>query len=120
MTWIFIFKQIKLPVRFRRYFTNNYTSFFICESFYEWKWLDTKGKNKEKYQIKLDIGNKPFALGGIYSLWTDPETNNQLKTVSIVTTQANELMSEIHNTKNRMPLILTKDFERKWLDHKEL
>lgn len=92
----------------------------LVDGFYEWKWLDPKGRNKEKYEIKLDIGNKPFALGGIYSLWTDPETNKQLKTVSIVTTQANELMSEIHNTKNRMPLILTKDFERKWLDHKEL
>jgi putative SOS response-associated peptidase YedK len=33
----------------------------------------------------------------------------------MVTTQANELMSEIHNTKQRMPIILKQENEQHWL-----
>ena len=87
----------------------------LVNGFYEWKWLDSKGKNKEKYFIQLDNGNKPFALGGIYNIWTDKATNETLTSFSIVTSNANELMSEIHNTKDRMPLILSKEAEEAWL-----
>jgi putative SOS response-associated peptidase YedK len=34
----------------------------------------------------------------------------------MITTEANELMAEIHNTKKRMPLILSPDNEKLWLD----
>jgi len=27
----------------------------LVDGFYEWKWLDTKGKNKEKYQINKKV-----------------------------------------------------------------
>ena len=87
----------------------------LVNGFYEWKWLDSKGKNKEKYFIRLENGNQPFALGGIYSIWTDENTNETLTSFSIVTSQANELMSEIHNTKHRMPLVLSKEAEEAWL-----
>lgn len=29
----------------------------LVNGFYEWKWLDSKGKNKEKYFIQLDNDN---------------------------------------------------------------
>jgi len=90
----------------------------LVKGFYEWKQLDAQGKRKEKYYIRLDNGEKPFALGGIYNFWTDPQTNEMLTSFSIVTSGANELMSEIHNTKDRMPLVLAKDAENAWLsDH---
>ena len=38
-----------------------------------------------------------------------------LNTFSVVTTRANELMEEIHNTKKRMPVILPASAERLWL-----
>jgi hypothetical protein len=36
----------------------------------------------------------------------------------MVTTEANPLMSEIHNTKKRMPVILTPQNEQDWLNGK--
>lgn len=87
----------------------------LVNAFHEWKWLDSKGKQKDNYLIK--IRNQPlFALGGLYNFWTDPATNRQVLTCTVGTTQANELMAEIHNTKHRMPVILSKKIQNKWLD----
>ena len=90
----------------------------LVNGFYEWKWLDSKGKKKEKYFIQLENGNQPFALGGIYNIWKDENTEEILTSFSIVTSDANELMAEIHNTKDRMPLVLTKAAENGWLSEK--
>ncbi|MFC6269626.1 SOS response-associated peptidase [Frigoriflavimonas asaccharolytica] len=92
----------------------------LVNGFYEWKWLDSKGKNKEKYFIQLDNGNQAFALGGIYNIWTDKNTNEILTSFSIVTSNANELMSEIHNTKDRMPLVLTQKASESWLSERSV
>lgn len=87
----------------------------LVNGFHEWKWLDEKGKNKEQYLIK--VKDQPiFALGGLYNIWKDPETGKQIPTVTVVTTQANELMAEIHNTKQRMPILLNKQVQYRWLD----
>lgn len=91
----------------------------IVDGFYEWKWLDEKGKKKEKYHITLP-SNEAFALAGIWSEWVDKQTGEILKTYTIVTTQANELMAEIHNTKKRMPVILTPNNEEQWLNGAEI
>lgn len=88
----------------------------IANGFYEWQWLDSKGKNKIKYEI--GIGNDDlFAFAGLYSQWVNTNTGEIKDTYTIVTTQANELMSEIHNIKKRMPIILRPEDENKWLKH---
>lgn len=88
----------------------------IANGFYEWKWLDSKGKNKIKYEI--GIGNDDlFTFAGLYSQWVNTITGEVKDTYTIVTTQANELMAEIHNIKKRMPIILKKEDENKWLNH---
>jgi putative SOS response-associated peptidase YedK len=88
----------------------------IVNGFYEWQWLDSKGKNKIKYEI--GIGNEElFAFGGIYSQWLDTITGEIRNTYAMVTTEANTLMAEIHNIKKRMPVILRKEDENKWLEH---
>lgn len=72
----------------------------IANGFYEWQWLDSKGKNKIKYEI--GIGNEDlFAFAGIYSQWIDTNTGEIRNTYSIVTTEANLLMAEIHNHKKK-------------------
>jgi putative SOS response-associated peptidase YedK len=82
--------------------------------FYEWKWLDHRGKRKEKYLIK--VANEPvFGLAGIYSTWTDNRTGEQRKTFSLLTTAANPIMAEIHNTKKRMPMMLTPEYCSEYL-----
>lgn len=91
----------------------------IANGFYEWQWQDSKGKNKIKYEI--GIGNDDlFAFAGIYSQWINQLTGEIKDTYSIVTTQANTLMAEIHNTKQRMPVILKPEDESKWLHHEPM
>ncbi len=86
----------------------------IVDGFFEWKWLDPKGKSKQKYLITFP-GDALFALGGIWSEWANKETGEIVKSFSIVTTEANALMSEIHNSQKRMPVILTQQNEQDWL-----
>ncbi len=72
-------------------------------------------EKQKKYQIMLDT-NEPFAFAGLWSEWNDVNTGQMLTTYTILTTAANELMSEIHNSQKRMPIILAKEDEEKWLD----
>ncbi|NLZ38582.1 MAG: SOS response-associated peptidase [Firmicutes bacterium] len=78
-----------------------------ADGFYEWK---REGKKKIPYRFSLK--NKSlFAFAG---LWDYCETEKgKLYTCTIITTGANELVAEFHN---RMPVILKKDAEAKWLD----
>lgn len=85
-----------------------------ANGFWEWQWLDEKGRNKQKYEIKL-IDKQLFAFAGLWSEWTDKATGEQINTYTILTTQANKLLSEIHNSKKRMPVILSKENETNWL-----
>ncbi|EOG6905492.1 SOS response-associated peptidase [Flavobacterium psychrophilum] len=88
----------------------------IANGFYEWQWLDSKGKNKNKFEI--GIGNDDlFAFAGLYSQWVNSITGEVKNTYTIVTTEANPLMAEIHNIKKRMPIILKPEDENKWLNH---
>lgn len=91
----------------------------IADGFFEWQWLDAKGKTKQKYLITLPQ-NELFAFAGIWSQWTDSVTGELIYSYSILTTEANELMSNIHNSKKRMPVILTKNNEIDWLDKKPI
>lgn len=91
----------------------------IANGFYEWQWLDSKGKNKNKFEI--GIGNDDlFAFAGLYSEWADTNTGEIKNTYTIVTTVANPLMAEIHNIKKRMPIILKKEDEIKWLEQQPI
>jgi putative SOS response-associated peptidase YedK len=87
----------------------------LADGFYEWQWLDPKGKNKQKYLITLP-DDDAFAFAGLWSEWIDKSTGELLKTYTILTTEANELMSKIHNSKKRMPVIVSKETEKKWLE----
>lgn len=86
----------------------------LADGFFEWQWLDPKGKVKQKYMLTLP--EKPaFAFAGLWSEWTDRVTGEVIGTYTIMTTEANSLMAEIHNTKKRMPIILTPENEKLWL-----
>lgn len=79
--------------------------------FFEWQHEE---KNKYPWFIKLkDL--KIFSLAGIWAEWKEPKTNVLIKSFSILTCEANELMSKIHNTKKRMPVILSEENEENWL-----
>lgn len=82
--------------------------------FFEHRWEDPKGKVKTPYFIYMK-DKKPFCFGGLYSHWARPDSGELLTTFSIITTEANSLMAEIHNNKKRMPLVLTNDMQDIWL-----
>ena len=79
--------------------------------FFEWH---TEGKLKMPFFIK-DPQQNIFSIAGLFDRWLDPATGAIEKTFTILTTEANPLMADIHNTKKRMPAILSKDEEIAWL-----
>jgi putative SOS response-associated peptidase YedK len=87
--------------------------------FYEYKWMDAKGKVKTPHMIKAK-GQDLFSLAGIYSPFKDPHTGEIVDSYTILTTEANTLMAEIHNSKKRMPVVLHKDEEELWLNNDPL
>lgn len=87
----------------------------IADGFYEWQWITKSGSRKDKYLITRPK-EELFTMAGIYDEWAT-NTGVPYRSYSIITTQANELMSRIHNTKQRMPVILTKEDEQNWLQN---
>lgn len=81
--------------------------------FYEWQHL---WNEKIPYFIKLK-NDELFGIGGVWDQWVNTETGEIYNSFSIITTPANPLLEVIHNSKKRMPLIIDKDDEEKWLDH---
>jgi putative SOS response-associated peptidase YedK len=86
----------------------------LVDGFYEWQWLDEQGKSKQKYLLHL-ANDDPFALAGLWNEWINQQTGEVVKTYTILTTEANELMSTIHNTKKRMPVLVSQANEMDWL-----
>lgn len=84
----------------------------LVNGFFEWH---TSGKVKTPHFIYLK-DQEPFALGGLWEEWTDPSTGEIIRTCTIITTPANEMMSKIHNEKLRMPFIIPHGEENKWLN----
>ena len=72
---------------------------------------------EKKYPYYISLKNdEVFVFGGIWSSWTDKETGEIVNTYSVITVEANEFVSHIHNTKKRMPLILDPEDALKWID----
>ncbi|NQW30171.1 MAG: SOS response-associated peptidase [Ignavibacteria bacterium] len=59
--------------------------------------------------------NEVFTLGCIWEQWLNKSDGELFNTFSILTTQANELMSYVHNTKQRMPVVIAKGDRDTWL-----
>ncbi len=81
----------------------------LADGFYEWK---GKGSGKRPMRIVMASG-EPFAFAGLWDAWRDPK-GEVLRSCTIITTSANELLSPIHD---RMPVILPRELESLWLDH---
>ena len=86
----------------------------IADGFFEWQWLDTNGRKKKKYLIGKP-GGSLFAFAGLCDQWANPDTGELIRTAAIVTTQAKGIMREIHNSKMRMPVVLSESEESDWL-----
>ena len=89
----------------------------LASLFFEWRHYQPDGAKKPiSYPYKIEIADTDyFYLAGIWQPWTDKETGETMDTFAIVTTKANELMQEVHNTKKRMPTILTEELAWQWI-----
>lgn len=91
--------------------------------FYEWRHVFPKNKKTglplktaTKYPYYITIPKKEyFFMAGIWTPWTDKNTGEYVESFSIVTTKANKLMEQVHNTKKRMPAILNEDLAYEWI-----
>ncbi len=83
--------------------------------FYEWRWLDEKGKVKIPYFVS--VKERPIlSMAGLYSRWKDKTTDQYVYTYTVLTTAANSMMEYVHNNKKRMPVIIPGNFEKDWLN----
>ena len=82
----------------------------VADGFYEWQSI---AGVKRPIHIRFKSG-RPFGFAGLYEVWNSP-AGEEITTCTIITTQANELMSPIHE---RMPVIIPKEQEDLWLDPK--
>ena len=89
----------------------------LCSGFFEWRHKNPQKKNSEKYPFYVSLKDEGmFVFGGIWEKFTDRDSGEIFNTYAIITTQANELMELVHNTKKRMPLIIEPEKAMKWLD----
>lgn len=86
-----------------------------CTGFMEWKWMDEKGKSKIPYYVRV-TGQELFSIAGLYARWKDRQNDRYYYSYSVLTTSANTLMAEIHNSKRRMPVIIPREYEKDWLN----
>lgn len=82
------------------------------KGFFEWQHV---GKDKIPWYI-YHSNDEMLSMAGLYNNWVDSATGETINTFSIVTTDANELMANIHNSGKRMPVILNRRDEETWID----
>jgi putative SOS response-associated peptidase YedK len=86
----------------------------LADGFYEWQAPVPPAKRKIPHFIGLASG-EPFAMAGLWSLWQPKGELGAapLHSCTIITTAANDGLRAIHE---RMPVILPRDAEARWLD----
>jgi putative SOS response-associated peptidase YedK len=82
------------------------------KGFFEWQ---HSGKEKIPHYIRLH-DEQIMSLAGLYDEWTDNSSGETFSTFTVITTDANELMAEIHNSARRMPAILDNESEKLWIN----
>jgi putative SOS response-associated peptidase YedK len=88
-----------------------YRCLIPADGFYEWRRTGPKGP-KEPFHI-TQSGGAPFAFAGLWSIWYDDASGEQLRTCTIITTAANSAIAALHD---RMPVILAPGAEHEWID----
>jgi putative SOS response-associated peptidase YedK len=82
------------------------------KGFFEWQHA---GKRKIPWYI-FHRDNDILSIAGLFDEWIESNTGGKFSTFTIITTDANDLMAEIHNSAKRMPVILDKASETIWTE----
>ncbi|MCY7421519.1 MAG: SOS response-associated peptidase [Chitinophagaceae bacterium] len=116
-------EELLLPGKMYREAALKRRCLFISTGFYEWRHIFPMGKKgqplktavKYPYHIRTKTTNEIHLTAGIWQSWTDRETGETVDTCALVTTKANKMMEQIHNSKKRMPCILTEALAGEWI-----
>jgi putative SOS response-associated peptidase YedK len=82
----------------------------LADGFYEWQ---KQPDSKLKVPYRFELANKgPFAFAGLYQYELD-NNGSKIPHSVIITTTPNEVVENVHN---RMPVILTPESEKDWLN----
>jgi len=79
----------------------------LADGFYEWK--GQRG-SKQPYRITR-VDDQPFAFAGLWETWGESQEHVR-ETVTIITTDANDVVEPIHD---RMPVMLERSDKETWL-----
>lgn len=101
---IFEKPSFRVPIRKRR-------CLVVMDGYFEWR--EVNGKIYP-YYIKMK-DNDAFAVAGIWDEWSDRENKKKLRTYSVISIDANPFIERVNNKKKRMPVILPKKNEKKWI-----
>jgi putative SOS response-associated peptidase YedK len=87
-----------------------------ADGFYEWTVQPGQEKKQPWFIHRAD--GEPLAFAGIWEVWRGPDRDSDeaLHSCTIITTEANDTMSEIHD---RMPVILPPGAWDTWLDREQ-
>jgi putative SOS response-associated peptidase YedK len=80
--------------------------------FYEWQ---HRGSEKVPWYI-YGKDDEIILLAGLYDNWVSDVSGETINTFTVITTTANDLLAEIHNSAKRMPVIFGEGEEKIWLD----
>jgi putative SOS response-associated peptidase YedK len=80
-----------------------------ADGFYEWR----RNPDGSKTPIWIERRDRePFAFAGLWDVWTSPATGEDVRSCTIVTQPANELLASVHE---RMPVVLAPEAMSAWL-----
>jgi putative SOS response-associated peptidase YedK len=82
------------------------------KGFFEWQHAGEKKIPWYIYRADDEI----ISFAGLWNEWVESTTGELFSTFTIITTDANDMMAEIHNSAKRMPVILERSGEKRWLD----
>ncbi len=93
-----------------RTFRGAYRGLLPVTGFYEWR-----HEGKRKIPHLITAVDTVFTLGTLCEEWIDRSTGEVLRSFAILTTASNELMSYVHNSKLRMPVVIRPEHRAEWL-----
>lgn len=96
---------------------------FLSTGYSEWRHIHPLNKRTgepvkiaKKYPYRIGLkGREYFWIAGIWQEWTDAATGETVDTCALITTEAGPINAQIHNSRKRMPTMLSDDLAWNWL-----
>ena len=107
-------ESLKISKAYRKAREKGQRNIMLAVGFYEWQVVGHEGKKAIKQPWYIRMGDQDVC--GFAAYWdTSKKDGAEIVTTSMVSMEANETMSRIHNQDHRMPAILAPDDWITWL-----